>query len=169
MCTSPHSGISGMFLQVCCNFVRPHKVYYAAFGWETFSAICARMKPLLPGVLAILLLAQLGVGQQSCPGAGPSCACATSPPDSESSDGTAPPAGSRDFFTPTGDYQSPSSAGTPIRPGNAQQSPAWVGAAMVSSSDDAVVLVRLEPLHEVALPLSRPHRMLCCTSDAPCM
>ena len=155
-----------MLLQVRCNLVRTHKVNYAAFGWENFSGIGARMKPVLPGVLAILLLAQLGVGQQSCPCAGPSCSCATSPPDSEISDGTAPPAGSREFLTPTGDYQSPSSAGTPIRPGNAQQSPAWVGAAMISSSDDAVVLVWLEPLHEVALSLSRPHRMLCCTFDA---
>ena len=155
-----------MLLQVRCNLVRPHKMCYAAFEWKVSSAIGARMKPGLPGVLAILLLAQLGVGQQSCPCAGPSCACANSPPDSESPDGTAPPAGSRDFLTPTGDYQSPSSAGTPIRPGNAQQSPAWVGAAMISSSDDAVVLVRLEPLHEVALSLSRPYRMLCCTFDA---
>ena len=155
-----------MLLQVRCNLVRPHKMCYAAFEWKVSSAIGARMKPVLPGVLAILLLAQLGVGQQSCPCAGPSCACANSPPDSESPDGTAPPAGSRDFLTPTGDYQSPSSAGTPIRPGNAQQSPAWVGAAMISSSDDAVVLVRLEPLHEVALSLSRPHRMLCCTFNA---
>ena len=130
-----------------------------------------RMKPVLLGLLALLLLAQLGVGQQSCPCAGFPCACATSAPNPESSDGTAifapgsPPTGSREFLTPTGDSQSPSSAGTPIKPGNAQQSPTWVGAAMISSSDDAVVLVRLEPLHEVALSLSRPYRMLCCTFD----
>ena len=167
----PSRALRACFLQVRCILVRSHKVCYAGLAWEVLSAAGARMKLVLPGILVILVLAQLGVGQQPCSCAGPSCSCASSPPVSEGSDGpalsapAAPPEGSREFLTPAGDYQSPSSAGTQIRPGNVQQSPTWVGATMISSSDDAVVLVRLEPLNKGALSLSRLYRMLCCTCD----
>lgn len=99
-------------------------------------------------VLAISLVVQHTFGQQSCYCSSDDCSCTNSTSDASSaSNGDAlapgnPPVGSRDFLTPTGDYQSPSTPLKPVRAANEQQY-IWVGAAMISSDDNAIVLVNI--------------------------
>ena len=107
------------------------------------------MKGLVsPSVLAVVLLLQPGLGQQSCFCTSMRCSCPTA--NSSSADGSDsgpalvpgnPPMGSRDFLTPDGNYQPSPAADKPIQAGNQQQY-IWAGAAMISSSDNAIVLVR---------------------------
>lgn len=93
--------------------------------------------------VALLLLVQLGLGQPPCYCTTDSCSCAASSDGSANSTSLAPGnprLGSREFLTPTGDRQSPSSVDKPVRAANRQQY-IWAGASMISSSDDSIVLV----------------------------
>ena len=114
-------------------------------------------------VLAISLLVQHTLGQQSCYCSSDDCSCTTNSTsdgsNASSSDALAPgnpPVGSRDFLTPTGDYQSPDTPSKPVRAANEQQY-IWVGAAMISSDDNAIVLVRVS--------VAGMHS--CCSPDLP--
>lgn len=96
------------------------------------------------GVLAFLLVVRHARGQQSCYCSSIDCLCTNSTSDAVNGDLVAPgnpPVGSREFLTPTGDYQSPSTFAKPVRAINRQQY-IWVGASMISSSSDAILLVR---------------------------
>ena len=98
----------------------------------------------LQGLLAFLLLQQLCLGQQTCHCTGDACSCTDASSNATSTDALAPgnpPTGSQDFLTPSGDYQSPSTPAKPVRAANQQQY-IWAGASMISSSDNAIVLVR---------------------------
>ena len=94
--------------------------------------------------LAISLYMQQILCQQSCYCSRDDCSCTSSTSDAFDGDTLAvggPPVGSRDFLTPSGDYKSPSSSAKPVRAANRQQY-IWVGASMISSSSNAIVLVR---------------------------
>lgn len=96
------------------------------------------------GVLAISFFVQHILGQQSCYCSRNDCSCTNSTSDGLNGDMIAPgnpPLGSRDFLTPSGDYESPSTDAKPVRAANRQQY-IWVGASMISSSSNAIVLVR---------------------------
>ena len=96
------------------------------------------------GWLAFSLVVRHARGQQSCYCSSIDCSCANSTSDAVSGDAVSSgnlPVGSRNFLTPTGDYQSPSTSAKPVRAVNRQQY-IWVGASMISSSSNAIVLVR---------------------------
>ncbi len=108
------------------------------------------------GVLAFSLVVRHAYGQQSCYCSSIDCSCTNSIWDAVNGDVMAPgnpPVGSREFLTPMGDYQSPSTSAKPVRAVNRQQY-IWVGASMISSSSNAIVLVRAVSFGDILVALS---------------